>query len=245
MVALLVDSGASGGDLYTNDGTLALSGLEAGALVEYSIDGGGTWTGAFVAAEGLNEVQVRQTDAAGNVSAPGLVTFTLDTTPPIAIITLDPITPDNVITSAEAGGMVAVTGAVSGDVADGGEVMLTINGITYTGSVTGGLFSIDVPGADLALDSSVLAAFAGADLAGNTTTAGDDQAYTVSLDFLAQSAGMEQASTQTPLALTAPLDNEGDTLTFTVNLLPADGTVYLNGAALVANQQLPQRSLNS
>ena len=84
MVALLVDSGASGGDLYTNDGTLALSGLEAGALVEYSIDGGGTWAGAFVAAEGLNEVQVRQTDAAGNVSAAGRLTFTLDTAAPAA-----------------------------------------------------------------------------------------------------------------------------------------------------------------
>ena len=208
-----------------------------------SVIGSGGFADLSTLADGAIIVSVSATDLAGNTTAGTGAAITLDTTPPIAIVTLDPVTADNVITSAEAGGMVAITGTVSGDVADGGIVTLTINGNTYDGTVTGGLFSIDVAGADLALDSNVLAAFAGADLAGNTTTAGDDQAYTVSLDFLAQSAGMEQASTQTPLALTAPLDNEGDPLTFTVNLLPADGTVYLNGSALIANQQLTAAEL--
>ena len=72
VVSLEEDTGASDGDLITSNGALVVDGLEEGALVEYSIDGGGTWAGAFAAAEGLNEVQVRQTDAAGNVSAAGL-----------------------------------------------------------------------------------------------------------------------------------------------------------------------------
>ena len=48
--------------------------------MQYSVDGGTTWTGSFTAVEGANTVEVRQTDVAGNVSAVGTLTFTLDTT---------------------------------------------------------------------------------------------------------------------------------------------------------------------
>ena len=81
-VALATDSGSSNGDLLTNHGTLALSGIEAGATVEYSIDGGTTWTSAFSAIEGGNTVLVRQTDVAGNVSSPSTLNFVLDTANP-------------------------------------------------------------------------------------------------------------------------------------------------------------------
>jgi len=83
-VALTADSGSSSGDHITNIGTLALSGVETGALVEYSIDGGAHWSGSFTAVQGANTVQVRQTDVAGNVSSATSFTFTLDTTAPNA-----------------------------------------------------------------------------------------------------------------------------------------------------------------
>jgi len=70
------------GDNITSNGTLALSGIESGATVQYSINGGKTWTSNFLAKEGTNSVQVHQTDLAGNVSAATTLNFTLDTTAP-------------------------------------------------------------------------------------------------------------------------------------------------------------------
>ncbi|WP_244104209.1 Ig-like domain-containing protein, partial [Burkholderia ambifaria] len=78
-VALTTDSGSGSTDHITNVGTLNLTAVETGASVEYSIDGGHTWSTSFNAVEGVNDVQVRQTDVAGNTSAPTAFSFTLDT----------------------------------------------------------------------------------------------------------------------------------------------------------------------
>ncbi|WP_341807641.1 beta strand repeat-containing protein, partial [Paraburkholderia terricola] len=78
-VALATDSGSSASDHVTSSGTLTLSGIESAATVEYSTDGGSTWSTGFTAVEGTNDVQVRQTDVAGNVSAATEFSFTLDT----------------------------------------------------------------------------------------------------------------------------------------------------------------------
>src|SRR5262249_54677641 len=83
-VALTNDSGSSNSDHITNNDALNLSGIEAGALVEYSIDGGKTWSNSFAAVEGPNTVLVRQTDLAGNVSGVTSLSFTLDTIAPAA-----------------------------------------------------------------------------------------------------------------------------------------------------------------
>ncbi|WP_175701111.1 Ig-like domain-containing protein, partial [Burkholderia ambifaria] len=89
-VALTSDSGGSSTDHVTNVGTLNLTGVETGATVEYSIDGGHTWSTSFNAVEGVNNVQVRQTDVAGNTSSATSLSFTLDTSaaaPGIALTT--------------------------------------------------------------------------------------------------------------------------------------------------------------
>ncbi|WP_232457888.1 beta strand repeat-containing protein, partial [Burkholderia ubonensis] len=89
-VALTTDSGSSASDHITNVGTLNLSGVETGATVEYSTDGGHTWSTSFGATEGVNDVQVRQTDIAGNTSDPTSFSFTLDTSaaaPGVALTT--------------------------------------------------------------------------------------------------------------------------------------------------------------
>ncbi|WP_157652648.1 Ig-like domain-containing protein, partial [Burkholderia ubonensis] len=78
-VALTTDSGSNASDHITNVGTLNLTGVEAGATVEYSTDGGHTWSTSFSATEGLNDIQVRQTDIAGNTSSATSFSFTLDT----------------------------------------------------------------------------------------------------------------------------------------------------------------------
>jgi hypothetical protein len=88
-LALANDTGASSTDLLTNDGTLAVSGLEADAAVEYSLDGA-AWSNVFAAVEGLNTVFARQIDLAGNASDAMAMAFTLDsmkpTSPSVALM---------------------------------------------------------------------------------------------------------------------------------------------------------------
>ncbi|MDC5706708.1 VCBS domain-containing protein [Vibrio europaeus] len=79
-VSLTHDTGSNSSDLITSDGSLTISGQEAGATVEYSTDNGHTWTSSFTPQQGSNTVSVRQTDVAGNVSASSSLTFTLDNT---------------------------------------------------------------------------------------------------------------------------------------------------------------------
>lgn len=78
-VALTSDSGAA--DNISTVGTLNVTGIETGATVEYSTNGGTTWGPTFTAAAGLNAVQVRQTDIAGNFGT-ATFSFTLDNAAP-------------------------------------------------------------------------------------------------------------------------------------------------------------------
>ena len=56
--------------------------------MQYSTDGGATWTSSFTATQGVNAVQVRQIDVAGNISvASTAFAFTLDTSAPTLAIT--------------------------------------------------------------------------------------------------------------------------------------------------------------
>lgn len=72
-------------DGVTRVGTYTVSGIEAGARVEYSVNGSTGWTATAPATVGgLNAFHVRQIDEAGNISATTSFSFTLDTTAPIA-----------------------------------------------------------------------------------------------------------------------------------------------------------------
>ena len=101
-VALADDSGQSSSDFITNEAALALSGVETGAIVEYSTDDGATWSANFAATEGSNAVKVRQTDVAGNISSPSLpLTFILDSSaspPTIALANDSGSSNDDLIT---------------------------------------------------------------------------------------------------------------------------------------------------
>jgi hypothetical protein len=76
-ISLLRDTGPEPADRITWDGRLSLRGLEAGARVQYSIDGGVTWRRRFAPLPGENHVSVRQIDRVGNVSASTAFSFTL------------------------------------------------------------------------------------------------------------------------------------------------------------------------
>ncbi|MCP4380668.1 MAG: Ig-like domain-containing protein, partial [Hyphomicrobiales bacterium] len=152
------DTGASDSDDITNDDTPTFSGTaEADSTVRLYADGvevgsavatGGTWSiTASTLADDTYDITARATDAAGNESpASAALSVTIDTTAPAASIALDAITADNVVNAAEAGGNVAVTGTVGGDVTDGDTVTVTVNSTQYQGLVSSGAFSINVAG---------------------------------------------------------------------------------------------------
>ena len=86
-LVLATDSGMAG-DAKTNVGVVNVSGLEAGASWQYSVNGGafttGTGTSVTLSGDGDKSVTVRQTDVAGNTSAASsALAFTLDATAPV------------------------------------------------------------------------------------------------------------------------------------------------------------------
>lgn len=93
-IVLATDTGSSASDGITKDGSMSVSGIEAGATWEYSVDGGDTWSAqqaasvtSFTLSDGgyvQGDIQVRQTDMAGNISSETSSTNTMriDTTVP-------------------------------------------------------------------------------------------------------------------------------------------------------------------
>nr|ALV86468.1 adhesin [uncultured bacterium 19] len=221
----------------TNDTTPTISGttdLPTGATVTLTVtdangtvqtfmatvQSGGSYSAAVPAAlaEGNYDVVASSADAAGNSSSAN-DSGAIDITPPAASIALDPnITVDDVINAAEAGGSVAITGSVGGDVQVGDIVTVSVNGQAYSGAVQPGLrFSIPVAGSDLAAEpaQSVRASISISDAAGNTTSVSDSEGYGV--DTVAPSA------TTTSIVLNpVTADN-------TVNASEASGDVVVSG----------------
>ncbi|WP_232467304.1 beta strand repeat-containing protein, partial [Burkholderia ubonensis] len=156
-VALTTDSGSSASDHITNVGTLNLSGVESGATVEYSIDGGHTWSANFSATEGLNDIQVRQTDVAGNTSDPTSFSFTLDTSaaaPGVALTTDSGSSAVDHITNVGTLNLSGVeTGATVEYSTDGGHTWST------SFSATEGLNDVQVRQTDIAGNTSSATSF--------------------------------------------------------------------------------------
>ena len=130
-VSLSNDSGVSNADSITNNGALTIGGTETGATIEYSIDGGTTWTSTFTPAEGSNTVSVRQTDVAGNTSGATIVSFVLDTqiAAPTVVLSNDSANPTDNITN---NGALSVGGIEAGATIE----YSTDGGTTWTSSFT-------------------------------------------------------------------------------------------------------------
>jgi large repetitive protein len=174
------------------------AGLATGEALFYSKDNGTTWTDITASVSGTavshadssltqtSTIQMRVQDTAGNPGATDSQLVTIDTTGPAPVVdpedplnppagkaslVLDSVTADNVLNSAESGlSAVPVTGTVRGDFTTGDVVTLVINDKNFTGSVnTQGVFSIDVPGADLLADAdkTIAASVLATDRAGN------------------------------------------------------------------------------
>ena len=110
----MVDSDVQVGDTVTLtvNGNSSYTGLVHAGLT-FSVD----VAGSDLAADTNVHASVTATDAAGNpATATHDQPYTVDTVAPVATITLDAITADNIVNAAEAAGTVAVTGTVGSDV---------------------------------------------------------------------------------------------------------------------------------
>ena len=235
------------GSSITNAATLAVSGLEFGASWSYSLDSGNNWTAGTgtslvvpVGSYAANAIQVKQTDAVGNVSASaGLLTSALvvEITPP----TVTAFSPADVAMGITIGSDITLTFSEAIQRGIGSIILKTAAGATVASydaatsanlSITGSTLTIN-PSADLSTGTHYFVEFvAGSikDLAGNSF------AGTTSYDFTTNSspaltdakaaliAGTEDTAytlTQASL-LTGFTDIDGNTLTVT-NLTASNG----------------------
>ena len=136
-VSLTSDTGISSTDKITSDAALSLGGTEAGAVIEYEVNGAATWLTSYSPVEGSNSVLVRQRDSAGSQSdASAAFTFTLDTTPPAApIVSLVSDTGASLTDAITSNPALTLTGVETGAV-----VQYNVN--------SGGWSTTYVPGAD-------------------------------------------------------------------------------------------------
>ena len=157
-VALASDTGSSSSDHITSNGSLTVTPAEAGGTIQYSTNGGTTWTGSFTAVEGANNVEVRQVDAAGNNGAATSFSFTLDTTAPAApTVALASDTGSSSSDHITSNGSLTVTPAEAG-----GTIQYSTNGgTTWTGSFTAveGANNVEVRQVDAAGNNGAATSF--------------------------------------------------------------------------------------
>jgi len=231
--------------------------LPAGSTVTVTVDGhtytgtvqtGGTFSvgvpGSVLAGAANDTVTVTLsgTDSSGhNIGASASLPYTVDVTPPVVAITIDPIPP---ITGGEASSSapIPVTGTVSGEVPPGTVVTVTVGGHSYTGTVSGnGTYSVDVPGNVLGgtSTSTIHASVSVSDAAGNvgSATAGQvvsvvtNAEYGITIDPIDVVNSAEAASTA-PIYVTGTVKGDhpaGDLVTLTIDGHTYTGVVQANG----------------
>ena len=243
---LTSDSGSSNSDHITNVGALSLSGIESGATVEYSINGGASWTTSFTPVEGLNTVLVRQTDAAGNVSGVSALNFILGTTPPGVTFDAVSFTDTGVqgdhITD---NGQVTLSGTVSDNVTvsqvqvfNGSQLLgaATVDNVHHTWTLTMTL----APGAYNQLNATAIDEAGNPGNATTTQTVQVNGAPVITSGAAAARVSEEGLANGVPDTLPAGLD--------TTNSTSASGTITatdVDGDALTMSLGTPSASLTS
>ncbi|WP_273384002.1 Ig-like domain-containing protein [Actinobacillus porcinus] len=135
--------------------------------------------------EGNNplKVNVIAKDIAGNsATAESAVDFQVDLTPPMPIITLNPINENNLIAKT-ATNSVVLSGKVSGDFTAGEVILLQYNGKAQSVKIQDdGSFSLTISAAELAASNTLMvsAVYTTKDAVGNTGTAQSHLSYSVS-----------------------------------------------------------------
>ncbi|WP_421577752.1 beta strand repeat-containing protein [Shinella sp. M31] len=132
-LALTSDTGKSATDKITSNGALTITDKEAGATLSYIVDGAtaSTTYDPSALANGTHTVKVLQTDAAGNVSSAGSLTFTLDRSIATPVLTLTADTGKSTTDKITSNGALTISGKEAGAtlsyIVDGGAASTTYN----------------------------------------------------------------------------------------------------------------------
>jgi len=121
-------------------------------------------------------------DAAGNsASVTADHPYSVDTTPPVASLTIDKVAGDDIVNLAESQSPQTISGKAGGEFQIGDLVKFTLNGTEYSAAVTNtaGDWSVTVAGADLAKETSINAILQAHDAAGNVSDVSASHAYSV------------------------------------------------------------------
>ncbi|POD90814.1 Ig-like domain-containing protein [Pectobacterium odoriferum] len=215
---------------------------------------GKTWSvnvpGSVLAANGDVSATVTTRDTAGNVTTANTShAYGVDTVAPVASISIDDVTSDNVINAAESGQTIAVTGQVGNEVKAGDAVTVKVGTETYQTTVNtdGKTWSVNVPGSVLAANSDVSATVTTRDTAGNATTANTSHAYgvdtvaptaSISIDNVTSDNVINAAESGQTVAVTGQVDNDvkaGDAITVTVGSETYQTTVNTDGKTWSVN----------
>jgi len=175
-------NGKATGEVTVNDVvSFTLNGHDYSAKVDTQ----GKWSvavsGADLAAESNIHATLVAHDSAGN---PGTIVadhaYTVDIVPPVATLSIDLVAGDDIVNAQEATQQQTISGKASGEFQTGDVVSFTLNGHAYSAAVdASGVWSVKVPGADLAAETNIHATLLAHDAAGNSTSVIADHAYTV------------------------------------------------------------------
>ncbi|KFF69443.1 Ig-like domain-containing protein, partial [Pectobacterium brasiliense] len=215
---------------------------------------GKTWSvnvpGSVLAANGDISATVTTRDTAGNVTTANTShTYGVDTVTPVASISIDNVTSDNVINATESGQTIAVTGKVDNDVKAGDSIMVKVGTETYQTTVNtdGKTWSVNVPGSVLAANSDVSATVTTRDTAGNITTANTSHAYgvdtvapvaSISIDNVTPDNVINASESGQTIAVTGKVGSEvnaGDAVTVKVGTETYQTTVNTDGKTWSVN----------
>ncbi|MER0047190.1 Ig-like domain-containing protein, partial [Pectobacterium odoriferum] len=209
---------------------------------------GKTWSvnvpGSVLAANGDVSATVTTRDTAGNVTTANTShAYGVDTVAPVASISIDDVTSDNVINASESGQTIAVTGQVGNEVKAGDAVTVKVGTETYQTTVNtdGKTWSVNVPGAVLAANSDISATVTTRDTAGNATTANTSHTYgvdtvaptaSISIDNVTSDNVINASESGQTIAVTGQVGNEvkaGDAVTVKVGTETYQTTVNTDG----------------
>ncbi|MBN3192423.1 retention module-containing protein, partial [Pectobacterium brasiliense] len=189
------------------------------------------------------------TDTAGIPGTGGSEAITVDTLPPVASISIDNVTSDNVFNASESGQTIAVTGQVGNEVKAGDAITVTVGTETYqtTVNIDGKTWSVNVPGTVLAANGDISASVTTRDTAGNVTTVNTSHTYgvdtvapvaSISIDSITSDNVINATESGETIAVTGKVDNDvkaGDAITVTVGAETYQTTVNTDGKTWSVN----------
>lgn len=169
-------------------------------------------------------VRVVVSDAAGNTSVPATASVPVDLAGPS--IAISPLSVGAVLNGVEVGSDLMVSG-ITGNVEDGQQVTVTLDGESYTGVVSGNSWSVTIPAADLAVLADGGAFIITADVSDSDGLAAnqvsvpvskDVTAPTLTIDSFSDGAVMNAAEQGTDLTINGSTNAEdGQTVTVSLN----------------------------